>query len=77
MLSFKFDCQLTVKTAEDPSNEKSILIVENLGPDTTEECLRNRMEVVTKLEVRKIVFGKNNSAIVILDGEAGKGTTGH
>ena len=51
--------------------DKKKLFIENLDPKTSKDNLTNYVEVITGLEVKDLVFGKDKNAMVTLDDEPG------
>ena len=53
--------------------DKKKLFIENLDPTkTTKDSLTNYVELITALDVKDLVFGNDNNAMVILDDEPGQ-----
>ena len=52
--------------------DKRKLFIENLDPKTTKDGLTNYVELITGLDVKDLVFGNDNNAMVILDDEPGQ-----
>ena len=62
---------LTVSSVLEPTNDRSILLVNNLNPRTRKETLKDFVESTKNADVFKIVFGKDGKAIVILKNDIG------
>ena len=62
---------LTVSSVLEPTNDPSILLVNNLNPRTRKETLKDFVESTKNADVFKIVFGKDGKAIVILKNDTG------
>ena len=52
-----------------PTEDRSILMVTNLSPDTNVETLKNCVETKKQTDVIKIILGKHGKAVIILQEE--------
>ncbi|XP_046856440.1 uncharacterized protein LOC124449537 isoform X2 [Xenia sp. Carnegie-2017] len=62
-------CSVQVTADYIPTEDRSILMVTNLSPDTNVETLKNFVEIKKQTDVIKIVLGKHGKAVIILQEE--------
>ena len=63
---------LKVSTIFEPRHDRSILLAKNLNPRTSKKTFQKFVEMTIPVDVFNIVYGKDNTAIVILKSEIGK-----